>query len=81
MLGLLLSANLYNCGGSMQKVVLILGSCCLLTACGDAGGNYHGDLAMVPVDTHGTLLVFWPPDIIPHPHPPQPEPRDPNEMA
>jgi hypothetical protein len=81
MLGLLLSINLFNNGGNMQKMVLILGCCCLLTACGDNGKNHHYDLAMVPGDEDATLLVFWPPDIVPCPHPPEFPKDDPDRMV
>lgn len=36
------------------------------------------ELGGVEITSH--RLAFWPPDLVPHPHPPQPPPKD-DDMA
>lgn len=59
----------------MQKFLLIALSACALTACTDSSPS-RGELAMT--SDSECFIAFWPPDMVPHPHPPQPDPKDDN---
>lgn len=68
----------------MQKILLLVLGCFLFTACGKNVDHKYLDgnpKLVTNCDEIGeyTKLAFWPPDIVPHPHPPIPPPKDPNE--
>jgi hypothetical protein len=85
-LDLLFGHLIFNHGDDMEKIVLVIGCCLVLTACGTAPDHKYLDGKLVLAAKGKGIfdlppLGFWPPDIIPHPHPPQPEPKDPMPLG